>query len=192
MNSFMIHSHRNFLSFSLTSTIFSSLSPYSFSIPTIYNHKNTTLAHPTPMQQANRNHNHNHPRNTNISLELPSHDHRSNNNSHLFMLDMTESYPDPDEQFSSMTSFTEEEASSPYQHGNKTCVATKSTCVPDLSVNANPASDTFSWLNCEWPTSDPYPYSFLGRVFSILEWLVFKVVAPCLRHRREPHNPIYL
>ncbi|KAG9064648.1 hypothetical protein KI688_002906 [Linnemannia hyalina] len=147
------------------------------------------------MQQANHNrfHSHNYPHDTNINPEPTSQHHRSNN-SDVFMLDMIESYPDPNEQFSSMTSFTEEDASSQYQlHSNKICV-TKNTCPPDLSTNDDPSSDssTFSWLNCEWLTTDPYHYPFLRRVFSFLEWLVLKIVAPCLRHRRENHNPIHL
>ncbi|KAF9134453.1 hypothetical protein BGX30_011929 [Mortierella sp. GBA39] len=147
------------------------------------------------MQQANYNrfHSHNYHNDTNINPEPPSHHHRSSNNSDVFVLDMIESYPDPDERFSSMTSFTEDEASSQYQlHGNKICV-TKNTCAPDLSANDDPSSDssTFPWLDCEWLTT-PYHYPFLQRVFSFLEWLVLKVVAPCIRHRREPHNPIHL
>lgn len=198
VNSFMIHFHSHFF-FSFFSSLL--LQPFfcflihSFSISTTFHHTNTTSAHPTPMQQANHNHNHNHPRNTNISLEPPSHHHRSSNNSDLVMLDMIESYPNPDEQFSSLTSFAEEEASSQYQfHGNKICVTSKNTCALGLPVNDDLSSDssTFSWLNCERPATNSYLYPLLGRVFSFLEWLVFKVVVPCFRHRREPHNPIHL
>ena len=138
---------------------------------------------------------HTHPHNTNIILEPPGYHHGSSKNSDVFMLDMTESYPNPDEQSSSMASFTEEEACSQNQlYGHKICVTTKNTCAPELSTNDDPSSDSsiFSWPNRERSAASPYLYPFLWRVFSFLEWLVFKVVAPCLRHRREPHNPIHL
>ncbi|KAF9283029.1 hypothetical protein BGZ88_010690 [Linnemannia elongata] len=147
------------------------------------------------MQQANYNHNLSQPHNINVDLEPPSHHHHSTDSSDVFVLDMIASYPDPDEQFSSITSFTQAEAYSQYQcHGNKICVTTKNICTPDLSTNDDPSSDswTFSWLNDERPTTDPYLSPFLRRVYSFLEWLVFKVVAPCLHQRREPHNPIHL